>query len=46
MSPSPWAAVVMMVLGAIAVFGGVTYFKKWGYLYREWLTPSTTSGSA
>jgi cytochrome o ubiquinol oxidase subunit 1 len=20
------------------VLGGITYFKKWGYLYREWLT--------
>ena len=27
-----------MVLGALAVCGGVTYFRKWGYLYREWLT--------
>src|ERR1700759_3310253 len=30
--------VIGMVLAAIAVLAGVTYFKKWGYLYREWLT--------
>src|SRR6202000_2808675 len=30
--------VMGMVIAAIAVLGGVTYFKKWGYLYREWLT--------
>lgn len=29
--------VIGMVLAAIAVLAGVTYFKKWGYLYREWL---------
>ena len=27
-----------MVIAGIAVLGGITYFKKWGYLYREWLT--------
>jgi cytochrome o ubiquinol oxidase subunit 1 len=36
--PVAMGGVAMMVLGAIAVLGGVTYFKKWGYLYREWLT--------
>ncbi|MFL5337835.1 MAG: hypothetical protein ACJ8H8_32880, partial [Geminicoccaceae bacterium] len=36
--PVAMGGVVMMVLGAIAVLGGVTYFRKWGYLYREWLT--------
>ena len=24
--------------GALAVIAGLTYFKKWGYLWREWLT--------
>ena len=24
--------------GGIAVLGGITYFKKWGYLWNEWFT--------
>jgi cytochrome o ubiquinol oxidase subunit 1 len=31
-------AVGAMILGAIAVFIGLTYFKKWGYLWSEWIT--------
>lgn len=27
-----------VVLGGIAVVGAVTYFKLWGYLWREWFT--------
>src|SRR3954469_11373271 len=27
-----------LVFGAIAVFGALTYFKRWGWLWREWLT--------
>ena len=27
-----------IALGGIAVVGGLTYFKKWGYLWREWIT--------
>lgn len=27
-----------VVIGGLAVFGAVTYFKLWGYLWREWLT--------
>jgi len=36
--PVAMGGVYGMVFAAIAVLGGVTYFKKWGYLYREWLT--------
>ena len=38
MSPWPWAASWAWCSAAIAVLGGITYFKQWGYLYREWLT--------
>ncbi|MHA3081971.1 cytochrome o ubiquinol oxidase subunit I [Acinetobacter sp. ANC 5383] len=27
---------IIMALGAIAVLAGITYFKKWGYLWKEW----------
>ena len=27
-----------MVLAALAVLGGITYFGKWRYLWSEWLT--------
>jgi cytochrome o ubiquinol oxidase subunit 1 len=36
--PVAMGGVFMMVMGALVVLGGVTYFKKWGYLYREWFT--------
>ena len=36
--PVAMGGVAGMVLAAIMVLGGVTFFKKWGYLYREWLT--------
>ncbi|WP_375508253.1 cbb3-type cytochrome c oxidase subunit I, partial [uncultured Caballeronia sp.] len=29
---------VMMVIAALAVLVPVTYYKKWGYLWNEWLT--------
>ncbi|MCS4510958.1 cytochrome o ubiquinol oxidase subunit I [Xylophilus ampelinus] len=32
------ATFVMVVLGGTAVVGGLTYFKQWGYLWREWFT--------
>ncbi|GHC81266.1 cytochrome o ubiquinol oxidase subunit I [Limoniibacter endophyticus] len=32
------ATFVAVVLGGLAVLGGLTYFKLWGYLWREWLT--------
>jgi cytochrome o ubiquinol oxidase subunit 1 len=28
----------VVALGGIAVLGALTYFKVWGYLWREWLT--------
>ncbi|WP_417329876.1 cytochrome o ubiquinol oxidase subunit I [Halomonas cupida] len=32
------ATFLAIVLGGLVVLGAVTYFKKWGYLWREWLT--------
>jgi len=34
--PIVLVTMVIMALGAIAVFGGITYFKKWGYLWNVW----------
>ena len=31
--PIVLVTMVMMALGGIAVLGGITYFKKWGYLW-------------
>lgn len=36
--PATIGAAVAMPLGAIAVVIALTYFKKWGWLWREWLT--------
>src|SRR5471032_3556571 len=36
--PVAMGGVAGMVIGGLLVLGGITYFKKWGYLYREWLT--------
>ncbi|NLO69881.1 MAG: cytochrome o ubiquinol oxidase subunit I [Porphyromonadaceae bacterium] len=36
--PLTLIVVIGMIGGAIAVVAGLTYFKKWGYLWREWLT--------
>jgi cytochrome o ubiquinol oxidase subunit 1 len=32
-----WTFIVVM-LGAIALLGTLTYFRLWGYLWREWFT--------
>ena len=32
------ATFVAVVLGGTAVLGGLTYFKVWGTLWRDWLT--------
>ncbi len=32
------ATFAAVVMGGIAVVGGITYFRLWGYLWREWLT--------
>lgn len=29
---------IVVALGGLAVFGAITYFKLWGYLWREWFT--------
>ncbi len=29
---------IAVVLGGLGVVGALTYFKKWGYLWTEWLT--------
>ena len=36
--PIVLVTVAVMVLGGIAVFGAITYFKLWGYLWKEWFT--------
>jgi cytochrome aa3-600 menaquinol oxidase subunit I len=33
-----YASMVAIGLTVFAVLAGLTYFKKWGYLWREWLT--------
>ena len=33
-----YIAMASMVLGGIALVALVTYFKAWGYLWREWIT--------
>lgn len=33
-----YASMAAIGLTVIAVIAGITYFKKWGYLWREWLT--------
>ncbi|MCC3358481.1 cytochrome aa3 quinol oxidase subunit I [Bacillus sp. REN16] len=37
-SPAIYAAMVAIGLTVIGIVAGLTYFKKWGYLWREWLT--------
>ena len=27
----------VLLLGVLAVVGSITYFKKWGYIWREWI---------
>ena len=36
--PIAMGAVMGMVIAALGVLGAITWFGKWGYLYREWLT--------
>ncbi|MGV2794850.1 cytochrome ubiquinol oxidase subunit I, partial [Clostridium perfringens] len=33
-----YGAMVSIVVATLAIIIGLTYFKKWGYLWREWLT--------
>ena len=44
-SPAIYASMVAIGLAMIAVVAGLTYFKKWGYLWREWLTTVTINVS-
>ncbi|WP_010096908.1 cytochrome aa3 quinol oxidase subunit I [Ornithinibacillus scapharcae] len=37
-SPLIYASMVAIGLVMLAIVFGLTYFKKWGYLWREWLT--------
>jgi cytochrome aa3-600 menaquinol oxidase subunit I len=37
-SPAIYGSMVAIGLTMIAIVAGITYFKKWGYLWREWLT--------
>lgn len=39
-NPSPLIYMSMVAIGLtmVAIVVGITYFKKWGYLWREWLT--------
>ncbi|SDJ45369.1 cytochrome aa3 quinol oxidase subunit I [Salimicrobium halophilum] len=37
-TPTIYLSMVAIGLTLIAVLAGITYFKKWGYLWREWLT--------
>lgn len=36
--PVVMGGVVMMILGSIVAIGLLTYFKKWKWLWKEWLT--------
>ncbi|ANF59396.1 cytochrome o ubiquinol oxidase subunit I [Halotalea alkalilenta] len=36
--PIIMATVSCIILGGLAVVAGLTYFRKWGYLWHEWLT--------
>ncbi|WP_397537378.1 cytochrome aa3 quinol oxidase subunit I [Rummeliibacillus pycnus] len=36
--PMILGAAISIVVGAIAIVVGLTYFKKWGWLYKNWLT--------
>ncbi|KGP91767.1 quinol oxidase subunit 1 [Pontibacillus chungwhensis BH030062] len=36
--PIIYGAMVSMALGGLAILFVLTYFKKWGWLWREWLT--------
>lgn len=34
-----------IILGGLGIAGLITYFGKWQYLWKEWLTSSTTNAS-
>ncbi|MFO1445431.1 cytochrome aa3 quinol oxidase subunit I [Bacillus sp. Bva_UNVM-123] len=37
-NPAIYASMVAIGLTVIGIIAGLTYFRKWGYLWREWLT--------
>ena len=36
--PIVWVTFVVVALGGIALLGALTYFRVWGYLWKEWFT--------
>jgi len=36
--PIVMVTIAMIALGGLALVAGITYFKKWSYLWTEWLT--------
>ncbi|CAM5393995.1 Quinol oxidase subunit 1 OS=Lysinibacillus sphaericus OX=1421 GN=LS41612_07085 PE=3 SV=1 [Lysinibacillus sphaericus] len=36
--PMILGAAISIVVGAVVVVAGLTYFKKWGYFYKNWLS--------
>ncbi len=36
--PIIMGTLVVVLLGGAALLGAITYFKKWGYLWTEWIT--------
>ena len=36
--PIVMVTLLMVAIGGAALFGGITYFRKWGYLWNEWFT--------
>ncbi|MEW9570614.1 cytochrome o ubiquinol oxidase subunit I [Rhodanobacter sp. Si-c] len=36
--PIVMGTLLMVAIGGAALFGGITYFRKWGYLWNEWFT--------
>jgi len=36
--PMILAAAISIVVGAVVIVAGLTYFKKWGYFYKNWLS--------
>ena len=36
--PIIWATFALVAIGGGALLGAVTYYRQWGYLWREWFT--------
>jgi len=36
-NPIIMGALLFVLIGGLFVLGGITYFRKWGYLFSEWL---------